>query len=345
MDPAHQSAALGLAVGLVLGLAARWGRFCTLGALEDALYGGADLRLRMWAVAIGVAVTGSGAAMAAGLIDPAQTLYLGQVWHPSASILGGLAFGYGMALAGNCGYGALARLGGGDLRSLVIVMVMGLTAYAVLSGPFAAARVALWPPAPAAQPPGLAHDLARRGAVPFWVLTTGIGIGAVMLALWPARMRAARGAVLWGGAVGLAVVAAWVGTGWIARAGFDATPVVAPTFASPLGETMIWVMTASGQPLSFNVGCVSGVVLGALAGSWRRGHFRWEACDDPRELGRQIAGAALMGAGGVVAAGCSIGQGLSALSLLAWSAPVTLAAIALGAAVGLRQMIGGAHGV
>ncbi|MGR3692652.1 MAG: YeeE/YedE thiosulfate transporter family protein, partial [Sagittula sp.] len=71
------------------------------------------------------------------------------------------------------------------------------------------------------------------------------------------------------------------------------------------------------------------------------GHFRWEACEDPRELRRQIFGAALMGGGAVVALGCSIGQGLSAFSVLAFSAPVTFASIFAGAAFGLRQLIVG----
>jgi len=82
-------------------------------------------------------------------------------------------------------------------------------------------------------------------------------------------------------------------------------------------------------------------LLGALAGSLIKGHFRWEACDDPRELGRQILGASLMGIGSVLALGCSVGQGLSALSVLAYSAPVTLTSIMIGAAIGLRQLIQG----
>ncbi len=89
------------------------------------------------------------------------------------------------------------------------------------------------------------------------------------------------------------------------------------------------------------VGSVVGVLCGACIGSLGRGHFRWEACEDPRELRRQIGGAALMGAGGAIAIGCSVGQGLSAFSLLAYSAPLTLGAIMIGAWLGLRQLIQG----
>jgi uncharacterized membrane protein YedE/YeeE len=107
--------AIGALGGIALGLAARMGRFCTLGAIEDALYG-EDLRgVRMWALALAVAITGTFALAATGRLDLSRTLYASSVWNPAASIVGGLVFGYGMAIAGNCGFGALARLGGGDL--------------------------------------------------------------------------------------------------------------------------------------------------------------------------------------------------------------------------------------
>lgn len=154
---ANLTALFGLLGGIVLGLAARIGRFCTLGAIEDVLYGEDDLRIRMWAIAIGTAVFGTFSLMAFGWLTPLDTLYLSQNWLPQASIVGGLLFGYGMALSGNCGYGALARLGGGDLRSFVIVISMGLAAYATVSGPLAWVRVALFPPL---------LCMARRRALP-----------------------------------------------------------------------------------------------------------------------------------------------------------------------------------
>ena len=102
-------------------------------------------------------------------------------------------------------------------------------------------------------------------------------------------------------------------------------------------------MTSTAGGITFSVGMVAGVLAGAFAGSTIRGLFRWEACEDPRELGRQVSGAALMGVGGSLALGCSVGQGVTAMSTLAVSAPVTLAAIAVGGLVGLRQLIGGFH--
>lgn len=336
-------ALIGLGGGVMLGLAARLGRFCTLGAIEDLLYGGSDTRMRMWALAIGTAVLGSFALIGSGLLQGGETIYLSIQWMPMASIVGGLMFGYGMAMCGNCGYGAIARLGGGDLRSFLIVLVMGIATYLVLSGPLAPLRVALFPQTPMITDtaPGLAHHAA---ALTGWsVATIGMAIGVAFCAvgLVAPGLRANRGAMVWSVVVGLAIVTGWAGTQWVAQIGFEGLPVVSHSFSAPVGETILFAMTGSARPLSFAVGSVAGVWIGAFAGSLIKGHFRWEACDDPRELRRQILGAAIMGAGAVIAMGCTVGQGLSAFSVLALSAPITFIAIFAGAALGLRQLIVG----
>ncbi|MGX0974308.1 putative membrane protein YedE/YeeE [Roseovarius sp. MBR-51] len=131
----------GFAGGAVLGLAARVGRFCTLGVIEDLLYQQSDIRLRMWGLAIGVAGLSAFGLAGLDLFDIAANAYWITPWSPLASVLGGLLFGYGMSLAGNCGFGALARFGGGDLRAFVIVLVMGISTYIMMSGPFAQLRI------------------------------------------------------------------------------------------------------------------------------------------------------------------------------------------------------------
>ncbi|WP_417523308.1 YeeE/YedE family protein [Marinovum sp.] len=334
-------ALVGLLTGVLLGLAARLGRFCTLGAIEDYFYSSSDLRLRMWGIAIGVAVTGSFALIALGWLDPAAPAYLANAWSPVASVLGGLVFGYGMAISGNCGFGALARLGGGDLRSFVIVLVTGVAAYALLSGPLSSLRIAVFPPLEADPQalPGIAHGLARLTGLP--VAEIGLAIGLAILALvgGPKHVRQAPAVWLWGAVVGLAIVGAWAGTSWIAQHGWDDLPVTSHSFSKPLGDTILYAMLSSGLALNFGAGSVVGVLAGAFIGSMIKGQFRWEACDDPRELRRQIGGAVLMGFGAVAATGCSVGQGLSAMSLLAWSAPVTLGSILIGGYIGLRQLM------
>lgn len=341
VSEANMAALVGLLGGLALGLAARIGRFCTLGAIEDVLYSSDDRRMRMWGIAIGVAILGTHGSMQLGWMDGAETAYLTRVWNPSATVIGGLLFGYGMALSGNCGYGALARLGGGDLRSLMIVLVMGLSAYLVMSGPLAHARVWLFPVERGASTPQSFGQLAAGwGITPFW---TGLVAGGAILliALSSAQMRRSPAHVFWGMVVGLAILSGWLGTFWIAAHGFGDEPIETHSFAAPIGDTIFYGMTASGNTLSFSVGSVLGVVIGACLGSYSKGHFRWEACEDPRELKRQLLGACLMGTGAILAVGCSIGQGLSAFSVLAYSAPVTFIAIFAGAALGLRQLITG----
>ncbi|WP_421703628.1 YeeE/YedE family protein [Aliiroseovarius sp.] len=343
ISDASLAALVGLFGGLLLGLAARLGLFCTLGAIEDMLYAGSSLRMRMWGIAIGVAVMGSFALIGLGWLGADEAAYLRQQWNPLASVLGGLLFGYGMALSGNCGYGALARLGGGDLRAFVIVLVMGLSAYVAISGPLSPLRVAIFPELDVidAPLPGIAHGISSWTGLP--VAGLGIAIGALIFAAMftSAELRAAHKEVFWAAMAGIAVITGWAGTWYILQNGFSAIPVESHTFSAPLGDTIIYLMTSSGNNLNFGVGSVAGVLLGAFLGSLVKGHFRWEACEDPRELKRQILGAVIMGQGAVLAVGCSIGQGLSAFSLLAWSAPVTFLGILAGAAIGLRQLISG----
>lgn len=343
LSEAYLVAFIGLAGGIVLGLAARLGRFCTLGAIEDYLYGASDHRLRMWGVAIGTAMVLSFGLMQAGILNAPETPYLRQGWNPLGHVLGGLLFGYGMALAGNCGFGALARLGGGDLRAFVIVVVMGIATYVTMSGPLAHIRVWAFPPEllPTSAPTGYAHLLEAATGLGASFFGIAAGLAILGFTLRPPAFRAERGMVAWGAAAGATVAFAWWGTQWVSTESLGAVPVEAFTFAAPLGESILYWMTSSGNTVSFGVGSVAGVWIGAFLGSLLRGLFRWEACEDPRELRRQILGAAIMGAGAVLAMGCSVGQGLSAASLLAYGAPLTMAGIFLGAMLGLRQLIQG----
>jgi len=336
---------IGLTGGIVLGLAARLGRLCTLGMIEDVHFGHDRSRLWMWAVALAVATCMNFAAEAAGLIRLHQAIYLANGFTLAGAALGGLMFGYGMAQAGNCGFGMLARLGGGDLRALVIALVMGVAAYAMLSGPLAALRASLFPITPhpeAAQ--GWAHLLGARTGLPPWTL--GLTVGLVgLLAAGLALARARRWKELaWGAAAGGAISGGFLGTAWVANSGFEPWLVHSHSFTAPVGDTIRYAMSSTGLLPDFAIGSVLGVVIGAFFGSLIRDGFRWEACDDPRELKRQMGGAVLMGFGAVLAAGCSVGQGLSALSLLAFHAPVVAATIWLGGWMGLRQLIMG-HGL
>lgn len=332
--------------GALLGLAARLGRFCGLGAIEDATLAADYRRLRMWALALAVAIAGTRLVAELGVVELAGSTYLKLSWNPVASIVGGLMFGYGMALVGACGYGALARLGGGDLRGLVIVLVMGVSAYVASSGILSGLRLSLFPVeriAPGAQPPGLTELLSAETPLPTWTASAVIAAALAVWALRSAAFRRSTASWFWAAMVGLAIVSGWAATGWLAAHSFEPVEPASHTYTGPLGETLIYAMTSDGSAPSFAVGSVLGVVLGALLAALWKSEFRWEACDDARELRRQILGAVLMGVGGVVAMGCTVGQGLSAFSVLALSAPVALASIAAGAWLGLNQLVLGLH--
>lgn len=333
-------ALVGLIGGIALGLAARLGRFCTLGAIEDSLYSSNTQRLRMWGIAIGVALIGTQLAIAFGVLNTNESFFLNSTWNPFASVIGGLMFGYGMALSGNCGYGALARLGGGDLRSLVILIFIGISAYFVLNGPLAHLRVWLFTSEEAVSEPQ--NLISLFGLSDYNGAILGIIIGLIILfSVINKSLLNTPKAIFWAAIVGLAIVFGWLGTHWVSLNGFESRPVLTYSFVRPVGDTLFYMMTSSGISLSFGIGSVCGVIIGAALGSKKNGQFRWEACDDPRELKRQILGACIMGPGAIIALGCSIGQGVSAFSVLAYSAPITFLAIYAGAAIGLKQLITG----
>lgn len=331
----------GLAGGIVLGLAARLGRFCMMGAVEDAVYGADLSRLRMVAMAAAVAVGATGLLVAAGTVDPGTSVYLRHGWSPAAAVIGGLLFGYGMAQVGTCGFGALARAGGGDLRAVLMVIVIGVAGAATLTGPLAGLRALLAPPETmAAGHSGIGGWAERALGLPPLLTALAVAGGFAAFALADRAVRARPGRLVWGAAAGAAIAFGWAATTTAAGIGFDPVPVQSFSFVAPLGESIAWLMTGPGPGLpGFAVASVAGVVLGAALGSTLRGEARWEACDDARELRRQLLGAALMGFGGVLALGCTVGQGLSALSVLSASAPVVLLAIFAGARLGLYVLV------
>jgi uncharacterized membrane protein YedE/YeeE len=340
ISDAGLAALIGLATGIILGLASRIGRFCSLAAIEDASYGGNDNRLRMWGIALGVAILGSHLLMASGLLDPADIYYLSN-WSITGAVAGGLLFGVGMALAGNCGFGALARIGGGDFRSGVVVVTLGIMAYATISGPLSGLRLALIPSQSSESPAGIGQMVEATIGLPPLATAAIIAGVLTMLAIRGADWSEFRHHAIWAAIVGLTIAGTWGAMQWLHFESFEATPVTGHTFAAPIGETILYAMTSSGSAVTFGMGSVLGVVVGAFLGNTRLGHFRWEACDDARELGRQLVGASMMGVGAVLAGGCSIGQGLSAFSVLAISAPITLISIYAGARIGLHVLIYG----
>jgi hypothetical protein len=337
---------IGAAGGIALGLAARLGKLCTLGMIEDVHYGQDYGRMWMWVTALGTAMLVNFGAEAMGIVDLSATLYLSNSYSILGAIVGGLLFGYGMAQAGNCGYGVLARLGGGDIRALMIAIVMGVTASATIYGVLGGLRPALFPVEPAnGAVPGLAHKVESLTGLSHTAIALALAALVLVLSVrfQTPGLRLKRAG--WGAVAGAAISSGFVGTYWVATNGFEPWPVASHTFTAPIGETIHYAMFSSGLAPKFGIGSVLGVIIGAVIGSVIQDGFRWEACEDPRELRRQIGGAAAMGVGAVLAAGCSVGQGLTALSLLSFTAPVVALSIWIGAWIGLRQLIAGLEAV
>jgi len=331
----------GLIGGVVLGFAARWGRFCTLGAIEDWVLGHDSTRLRGWLLALSVAVIGTHLAALVGLVPLAESAYLYSPPALYSTFFGSVLFGLGMALLGTCGFGLLARLGGGDLKSLFGFFAVAVCAYSSMRGLLAYPRRAIFEGRTLHEvPQGFAYWLEREvgGQHIYW----GICIGLLLLvaALASRRLWLRPRIVVTGVVVGLTVAGGWISTSYLSN-DFDPHPLESFSFVAPLGETLLYVMATTGSGLRFGIGAVVGVVIGAFIGSRNLKQFRWEACDDAREIGRQMLGGLLMGFGGVVAFGCTVGQGLSAASILAFSAPVALLGIYIGAWLGLQWMVNG----
>lgn len=343
LSPGTTAALCGLAGGAVLGFAARWGRFCTLGAIEDRVLAGNSLRLRMWGLAIAVGALVTYGLHGSGLLDISQTFYLSAPTTLIATLVGSLVFGFGMSLVGTCGFGTLARIGGGDLKSIVTFLVMGITAYATLGGAGAYLRLGLGVPEKNNHPndAGFAFSIERLTGVPASIVGICLAVLLAGICLSSKALRQNVRFMLTAALVGLTIAFGWFVTGVLAFDPFEAYPLESFTFSAPLGETLIYVMTMTGASLKFGIGAVAGVITGAAITTLVQRHFRWEVCDDAREMRRQMLGGMLMGFGGVTALGCTVGQGLTAASTFAYSAPIALVGMYLGAWIGLHALVHG----
>jgi hypothetical protein len=345
--------ALGLAVAF--GAIAQRTHFCTMGAVADVVNLGDWTRMRMWAMAAGIAMIGFNAMIALGWVEAANSIYAGPVLLWLSHLVGGLLFGLGMVLASGCGSKTLVRLGGGNLKSVVVVCVLAVAAYATMRGLFAVLRVAtldtLAVTLPAGQdlPSLLAHASGLKRTT--LALALGGGLGLALLA-WAVARPEGRGAdVLLGGlGIGAVIVGVW----WVSgRLGFVAEhpatlePAFLATntrrmeglsFVAPVAYAMDWLIlfSDSSRVLTLGIVAVLGVVLGSAAMALVRGDFRWEGFAGVEDTANHIVGAALMGVGGVTALGCTIGQGLSGISTLSLGSFLALAGILAGGVAGVR---------
>lgn len=336
---------MGILAGLVMGYAARRAHFCTMGAFERYWYADDASGLRTWFLAGATAILATQSMSFLGWIEVSQSFYLFPRFSLTAAVIGGVVFGIGMALVGTCGFGALVRIGGGSLRSLIVVIMIALSALAIQKGVLSDLRY--WLVEPAAVSLAFSGDQSLPSLAAFyageWVrlpLIAAIAGLALALIFGNAKFRRSKVRISSGVAIGLTVSAGWLITSWASRNAFEPVQVESASFVQPLGD-VIQMLIATPFHADYGVGMVFGVLAGSALSAWRAKDMRLEACDDAKELGRHLAGGFFMGTGGVLAAGCTIGQGVSAMSLLTISAPIVLASIALGARLGLSYLIEG----
>lgn len=338
-------AACGFALGALIGFAVRRARLCSFGAIEDALIGGDSRRLRVFGLALGLAILGTQSLVLAGILDPQATSYVLPALPIISIVLGSIAFGIGMALVGTCGFGSLVRLGGGDLRGLVVILVLGAVAYATLRGLLSGLRIGILESLALPMPDGVGSDLAALtsraiGADVRSLVAVIAGAGLCWLALADRRLLRTPRLLAAGAVLGLAAVAGWAATSLL---GDDFEHALRPqslTFVSTVGKALYGGLLNAAAFADFGVMSVFGVVAGAWLAAWYADELSWEAFDDDREMRRHLVGAALMGAGGILAGGCTIGQGITAGSMLALSWPLTVGGMILGARIGIALLIG-----
>ena len=346
------------ALAVVFGAIAQRTHFCTMGAVADIVNMGDWTRMRMWLMAMGVAIIGFNAMVALGWVQAGQSVYAGPrlVWL--SNTLGGVLFGFGMVLASGCGSKTLVRIGGGSLKSLVVFFVLAVAAYATLRGVTAVARVATVDTvaltlASGQDLPSLlaAFTGASRGSLAL-LLGSVIGGAFIVFALAKPEGRSAD-VLLAGLGLGAVIVAVW----WVSgRMGhltehpvtledvFLATNtqrMESLTFVAPIAYTVDWLILFSDKSKVLTIGIVTtlGVVLGSALVAVLNRSFRWEGFGGTEDTANHIVGALLMGVGGVTAMGCTIGQGLSGVSTLAIGSFMALAGIIGGAVLALRYQI------
>jgi uncharacterized protein len=332
----------GLIVGLAYGAVALASGFCLLSSLRGWWAQGDSRLIRTFALALAVALMATQLLVGYGAVDLSKSIYLSPSFSAPLMFGGGLLFGYGMVLANGCGSRALVLLGRGNLRSLVVVIVLGITAQMTLRGLIAPARIALLQGS-TVKPAHLTLPelLPTIGGVTTARVIVAVVISAALVAFAFAHapFRRASGQIAAGIAVGLLVTAGWFATGYLGADDFNPAAVTSLTFIAPIADAVQYVMLSTGLALNFGIAMVFGVFAGSLLTALVTRSFRLEGYTSPRHMLRSITGAALMGSGGAMALGCSIGQGLTGLSTLAISSFIAAAGILLGATVGLRGLL------
>jgi len=343
----HVVAGLGFAMACVCGAVVNKTNFCTMGAVSDWVNMGLKGRFGAWLLAMGVAIAGAQILELTGLINLTESIYRTTVFGLGGFIIGGLMFGVGMTLSGGCGQRTLVRVGSGNLKSLIVFIVLGLSAYMTLRGIIGVARLELIQPLSldlseqGIDDQGLANTVLHWFNVDIsntlrWVFAVVASAVLIGYALSIKELRGSFDNLLAGVVVGASVVAAWVITGIIGYDDFDPVPLEGLSFVAPIGNSISYLMTYTGATITFAIAVVFGLIVGSFVYAIASGTFRIETFSERGDMINHLIGAALMGIGGVLSLGCTIGQGVSGISTLALGSFVATACIMLGSAITMR---------
>lgn len=315
----------GAMVGLLFGAAAGHSRFCLRAATVEVAERRFGPKLAIWLVAFSAALALVQLAILTGHLDVSSARQIAGTGSLSGAVIGGLMFGAGMILARGCASRLLVLSASGNLRAIVTGLVLTLTAQAAYRGALAPAReklAGLW------TVPGGPDRLLAEAAWP-------VGLAAVstlVVALAFGWTRSVRPTELLAAAlVGGAVFLGWFVTHAIAAASFEVVQVQSVTFTGPSADTLMALVNERSLPMSFGLGLVPGVFVGALCVALLKSEAKIQRFGADTPMERYLLGGVLMGFGSMLAGGCAVGAGLSGGSILALTAWVAVFCMWVGA--------------
>jgi len=339
----------GLLIGMIFGFIVYRTNFCTMGSISDILSFGDFRRFRAWLLAGAVAIIGVAVIERQGIADMTMSMYLTPSFAWGAHIVGGLLFGFGMVFSGGCISRNLVRAGGGDLRSVVVLLITGIFAYMAIGGVVGPLRVKLFTPTTSdlsalgmddQRLGSLVSALTGMGAATAGTVAIVLIVGGILIYCFKdAGFRTSPRNLISGVGIGLCVVAGWALTGFAYDEFADNPTLISLSYVRPAGDTLDYLMryTALGAP-GFGVVTTAGALIGGFVGAASMGRLHLTTFADKSDSIRNMFGAALMGIGGVLALGCTVGQALSGFSTLAIGSILTFVFIFIGGVIGVKAM-------